>query len=174
MGQQRFLQLSKELTGDIRDDSVILRVPGGAPAFDVPAWSRRVAKLLVPTAIETFPRHRWVNSLETLSELSLLVMHNMLVRAGCKWLSKSPLAPVRRRPMAGAACGAAWALSASEDEGDIPGADLPQEVQVALASEKDANPWVVLNDKNEKMPIAGLCPVRETGLSRCASLYLSL
>ena len=152
-GEQRFIELSKELTGDIREDSIILRVPGGEAAFDVCAWSERVAKLLVPSAIDVFARHRWCNSLETWSELALVSIHNILVRAGCKWLSGTPLAPVIRRPSAAAPAadsGCAWALSASEDEAaaGLP-EDLPAAAAIVLASETTANPWVVLNDKNK-------------------------
>ena len=92
-GRSRHEQLMEEFSGDVRQDAIVLRVPGsGADGFDLTTWLRgwaaRVARLLLPCAISVFPNHRWVNSLGTLSELSLLGgVHNVLTKAGCKWLS---------------------------------------------------------------------------------------
>ena len=55
-GLRRAEELKRELTSDIRDSRITLRVPGGN--VDTTAWARRVAALLLPSAIPVFPRQR--------------------------------------------------------------------------------------------------------------------
>ena len=170
-GRSRHEQPMKELPGDARQDVIVLRVPGsGADGFDLTTWLRgwaaRVSRLLLPCAISVFPNHRWVNSLGTLSELPLLGgVHNVLTKAGCKWLSGVPLSDTCGRPDARQSNGCAWdiLLSDSDDE-DVVKDDpvLSAAVQAlvkqqaagalatALTTLPEQNPWVAINNKNKK------------------------
>jgi len=170
-GRSRHEQLMEELSGDVRQDAIVLRVPGsGADGFDLTTWLRgwaaRVARLLLPCAISVFPNHRWVNSLGTLSELSLLGgVHNVLTKAGCKWLSGVPLSDTCGRPATRQSNGCAWdiLLSDSDDEDvvkDDPVASAAVQALVkqqaagalatVLATLPEQNPWVAINNKHKK------------------------
>ena len=92
MGQERYKVLTDLLTGDINEDAIVLRVPGGG--IDLDLWSLRVAQALLPQHIATFARHRWVNSLSSLQSYSLVTgVHRIGVRAGLLWLTGKIPAP---------------------------------------------------------------------------------
>ena len=84
----RVLELKMLLTGDLTTDEIDWHVPGVLEP-DVCDWAGRVARALYPTAIETFPNHRWVSSLTFLAEHAVLaVTHNLLHRVGTLWLAR--------------------------------------------------------------------------------------
>ena len=87
--------LYRLLSSDVRLEEIKLRVPGGEERFDVEQWAFDVSCLLLPVALKPFQRHRWCNSLEPISGLCLLTVHNLLPRAGLLWQSgKPPPTPV--------------------------------------------------------------------------------
>ena len=170
-GASRHEQLMAGLSGDVRQDAIVLRVPGsGAPGFDQSAWLRtwasRVSRLLLPSSIPVFPNHRWVNSLATLSELALLGgVHNVLVQAGCKWLSGVKLSDARRpaaqrqRPQWDVLSDTDEDLVAGDAEASAAVRDLVQQkgaaagrLATALVTADKAvqNPWVAINNKHKK------------------------
>ena len=52
-------------------------------------WAERVAKALYPCATKMFPRGRWVNSLESVNEVTLLMnVHGIFRRSVPIWLNK--------------------------------------------------------------------------------------
>ena len=95
-------------------------------------WCTEVAAALLPHMIEVLPRNRWVNSLTAFRDYAILTVHNILQRAGLRWLDK--LSGKKRleavpRPEPGAVGGSratlaveagseGWVLSDSEQEGD--------------------------------------------------------
>ena len=114
-GRRRFLALMDELTGDIREEAITLRIVGGsADAFDIQAWASRVPTLLCPSAIETFPRHRWVNSLSSICQVALLTVHGVLVPAVLMFL-RDRCAGGSVAPVLPAGSGA-WGLSSESEQ----------------------------------------------------------
>ncbi len=58
-----------------------------APGFDVLTWAEETAAALAPAGIPPFPRHRWVASLASLSEVMLLeCCHGIFSEAAAAWL----------------------------------------------------------------------------------------
>ena len=51
-------------------------------------WCTEVAAALLPHMIEVLPRNRWVNSLTSFQDYAILTVHNILQRAGLRWLDK--------------------------------------------------------------------------------------
>ena len=75
------------LSADISQEEFYLRVPGfPGNGFSVMGGATETAELLLPSAIPPFPRHRWVNHLLPISSWALLFVHNLLPRAGHRWL----------------------------------------------------------------------------------------
>jgi len=115
VGQRSATALRALLTSDITRERISLRVVGGA--IDQKMWARSVAALLLPRSIVLFPRHRWINSFESVNQVALLGMiHNILPRAGLKWLGEMRLKDVGASPESVAPKVQAWALSESEDD----------------------------------------------------------
>ena len=50
--------------------------------MDIFQWADRLSWLLFPSEFSTLQRHRWLNSVEPISEMLLLSVHNILPRAG--------------------------------------------------------------------------------------------
>ena len=93
-GLRRAEELKRELTSDIRDSRITLRVPGGN--VDTTAWARRVAALLLPSAIPVFPRQRWCNSLNEICACAFLCgVHDVFFRAGIFWATGEKAQPRR-------------------------------------------------------------------------------
>ena len=127
----------------------MLTVVGGLARLDVRKWASRLSYLLLPSAVATFPRHRWVNSLQPLAQLVLLSVHNVLPGAGLLWLSSKLLGTaVPSFEGAASATRAAlpWDLSDSEDE---QAAVLPPSDATAVVAVAGSNPstfWSVFNN----------------------------
>ena len=114
-----------------------------------------VADALLPHMIQVLPRNRWVNSLTAFMDYAILTVHNILQRAGLRWLDKlsgkKKLEPVPR-PEPGAVGGSratlaveagseGWVLSDSEQEGDRQ--EQPEELEEELredGEEKQTTP----------------------------------
>ena len=118
-------------------------------------WCTEVADALLPHMIQVLPRNRWVNSLTAFRDYAILTVHNILQRAGLRWLDKlsgkQKLEPVPR-PEPGAVGGSratlaveagseGWVLSDSEQEGDRQ--EQPEELEEELredGEEKQTTP----------------------------------
>ena len=118
-------------------------------------WCTEVAAALLPHMIEVLPRNRWVNSLIAFRDYAILTVHNILQRAGLRWLDKlsgkKKLEAVPR-PEPGAVGGSratlaveagseGWVLSDSEQEGDRQ--EQPEELEEELredGEEKQTTP----------------------------------
>ena len=86
-GAMRARKLKQLLTSDVREQRIQLRVLGGQ--LNLHSWAEAVAENLLPTMIALFPRHRWLNSLESVAAYSLLAnIHNVLPLAGSLWLGE--------------------------------------------------------------------------------------
>lgn len=121
-GRMRFQYLMRELTGDIREHTITLKIVGGsAAAFDIQAWARSIAESLLPSAIETFPRHRWVNSLSRLCHVSLLTVHGVLAPAVMLFLSGGGCGGTVSAPSSAPQPDtAAWCLSSDSQQEVVP------------------------------------------------------
>ena len=51
-------------------------------------WCTEAADALLPHMIQVLPRNRWVNSLTAFRDYAILTVHNILQRAGLRWLDK--------------------------------------------------------------------------------------
>ena len=103
---------------------------------DLQAWATRVARLLFPGAIPPIPRQRWVNSLDSQAQYTLLAnCHNLLSRVGPRWLARiagnrpPPLPQLRLQslPVVGPSSDP-WEFSDDEPEND--GAPVEELVEV--------------------------------------------
>ena len=110
-GEKRRRVLQELLTGDIRHPFIAWHTLESAPSVDV--WATRVAAALVPTGggVRMFPRHRWMNSLQSVSDCALLAnVHGVLLQAIPRWC-----AVLRGKP----GHASVWALD--DDEAAEPG-----------------------------------------------------
>ena len=84
-GKRRADVLVSLLTGDVGEQYVELRIPGGSENIDTGAWASSVSWALLPGVIKCFARHRWCNSSETLHGWTLLAnVHDVLrTRGSC-------------------------------------------------------------------------------------------
>ena len=79
--------LRTSLTGDWTSKRIELHRVGGWRGFNLQQWAVDLAKALLPRAIRPFPRQRWMQSLHTVTEYSLLgCAHHLLPVAGLRWL----------------------------------------------------------------------------------------
>jgi hypothetical protein len=85
-GQLRRAELSFLFNDDLDACNNIVWYNPGLP-MTVEAWAKRAGEALLPSSIAPFPRHRWVNSLASLSEFGLLFnVHGAFALAAPKWL----------------------------------------------------------------------------------------
>ena len=98
-------------------------------------------------------RHRWLNSVEPISEMLLLSVHNILPRAGILWLSKAPVGKAVPRWSTSAATSSAadphpWDLS--DSDGEVPAAppNPSESAGIVANASHNTNPcqwWSVYN-----------------------------
>ena len=85
---KRRASLEVLLPGDFCSDVILWYVPN-LQHCNVGLWAKKVARLLFPGRIPPIPRQRWANSLASQCEYTLLAnVHNILGRAGPRWLSR--------------------------------------------------------------------------------------
>ena len=146
IGRERCQELLDLLTSDVREVKIHLRVVGADAGFDLRAWAERVAGLLVGP-FQIFPRHRWCNSLSSLSMIVLCFIHNLMPQAAQRWFSGFYL----HRPITdGKHQGHdPWSVDMSEEEAEeqktlaVPGAS------VTAGTESPTSAWVEFNAKQK-------------------------
>ena len=113
-GRNRACKLLSLLTGDVRSNRIVLRVVGGRANIDLSKWSTAVSEAILPSQIETFPRHRWVNYVGAISSCALLNLHSFFSPVIMTWLAGRE--QVKTGPAALAdGGGASWCISSDSD-----------------------------------------------------------
>ena len=79
----------KDLTGDVLSDEIDVHTPGGLDEMEMLLWADRVANALYPHGTSMFSGGRWINSLEPVNEVALLMnVHGIFRRSVPIWLNK--------------------------------------------------------------------------------------
>ena len=119
-------------------------------------WAKQVAKLLLPSMIRVFPRHRWVHSFNDVRAYALLGINNVLQRGGLRWLAGKapvPMAVVAKPPvpLQDVVSEAVVPWTFSDDEEDPAARAVVPAAGSAAASlaESQGNVWAQFN-KNQK------------------------
>ena len=85
--QARKVKLGVLLTGNFASERIAWYV-GAGPQPDMLAWSRDVAKLLLPRATPVVERHRWMNACPGVDSAALLAnIHSLLRRVVPLWIA---------------------------------------------------------------------------------------
>ena len=86
LGLQRKVTLQTSMHGDLDADEIVLCKIGGAAEEERKQWAKEVAVALLPHNIQTFSRTRWLNRVDSISDVALLAgTHNLLQRALPVW-----------------------------------------------------------------------------------------
>ena len=167
-GLETATRLMHLLTGDPREATFFLRVPGAQ--LDVELWAREVSELLVPCAIPCFPRHRWVNCLGSLSRWALLAIHDLLPRVVFMWLNCfMAQESVRDRPALHHQA-LAWTLSDDEEEPETktqlavydPAVAKTATAAAAAENANAASAWAEFNAQQKRKCMTWIRPTGQT------------
>lgn len=149
------------LSGDFSKDAVLWVVPSVQLA-DLSAWATRVSCLLYPCAISPIPRQRWLNSLDSQAEYTLLAnCHNLLARVAPRWLVRIsgqqppplPKLSLQSLLVPSGPCSDPWQFSDDEpqDGGGLVAEELvevdPLLIQVATGAEAEVKAIIDFNEK---------------------------
>lgn len=126
-GAKRLRRLEQALhcTGDLRSEGIVLFRPGPPPASrDLEVWATELVSLLLPRAVPVFQRHRWLSSLQPISEALLLSgVHRILQQAVPERIDQLRKTPAQADADAHTSAAAAPAPAASDEQGWCPSSD---------------------------------------------------
>jgi hypothetical protein len=119
--------LQELLNGDWTSDDILWYKPGGATEAQLQNWAEVVANVLMPKSLQIFPRTRWLSSLDSLSQVTLLAcVHNLFSRVVTRWT----LIMSGRDPGPIVTSSHVWEAESSDDEAVAdPEGDLGAEAQ---------------------------------------------